>query len=134
MNLELIKGSIPQPFVDPRKGVNIPALCEALQLDRAQLPKASGASKQSIAYHFKEHRCVRLRKDELGGFIRKLILFHALVTAVIGKDAPRKDVIKWVHSPNKALGLKSPADLIYEKRLDGLIEKLKDILFAAQGA
>ena len=132
--MNLINGSIPQPFVDPLKGVNIPALCEALELDRTQLAKASGASKQSIAHYFKLPRYVKPRKDDLSEFIGKLLRFHALLTAAIGKEASKEDVREWMHSPNVALEFKRPVDLICEKQIGILIKKLEDILFSAQGA
>ena len=134
MRYDIISGQVQSPFISSSGEINVQALCKGLDIDRAMLPGAIGVKRQTIAAYFdQEDLFIKLRKAETREFFTKLNMVYVLVQSVMGKKAKKKDIMKWFHSPNKALKMKSPWDLVLEKQVDLLIKKLMDVATAAQG-
>jgi len=134
MNLDLITGQVSSPFTRPSGEINVQGLCSVLQIDRAELPKAIGVTRQTVSNYFtRDVGYIKLRRHEARDFFTKLNQVYVLINTVMDEDATNESIVEWFHAPNRALRMKSPRDLVYEKKLDVLIKKLMDVLNAAQG-
>lgn len=135
MSTELVTGHITPTFSRPNGEIDVKGLCGALEIERARLPDVIGVKRQTVAHYFrKDADFIKLRRSEAQEFFKKLAHIYVLIRAVMDENASEEDIVRWFHAPNKALTMKSPRDLVYEKKLDVLIQKLMDVLTAAQGA
>lgn len=134
MSTDVISGQMQTPFTNPSGEIDVQGLCSVLELDRSDLPKASGLTRQTISRYFrKDTRHIKLRRHEAIDFFTKLHQVYVLIRAAMGEDVTNERIVEWFHAPNRSLGMKSPRDLVIEKKLDVLIKKLMDVLNAAQG-
>lgn len=135
MNPALKETMLPASGLSDATGaVNIKALSRELDLEPPMLMKALGASRQTIHHYFDgPARLIRTRDPKQREFWMKLDYVFTLLLALTDKrDRPRA-IREWLHSPNKALEMRRPVDLVYSGDLDTLIKKLMDVLNAAQG-
>ncbi len=127
-------GMVASPFKNSDGEINVKGLCKAIQIERARLPGIVGLTKQAIAHYFEQGvDFVRLRNQESLDFFQKLNKVYILVRAIQGKKISEEKIRAWFHAPNRALEMKSPVELVYERNLDALIEKLMDVITAAHG-
>lgn len=135
MNPALKETMLPASGLSTATGaVNIKALSRELGLEPRMLTKALGASRQTIHHYFDgPARLISTRDAKQREFWKKLDhVFTLLLSLTDKRDRPRA-IREWLHSPNRALDMKRPIDLVYSGELDTLIKKLMDVLNAAQG-
>ena len=133
-NLMVVKKST-LSFNRPNGEINIKGLCHTLGVDKAKLPQVIGTNRQTVSYYFsKEVNFIKLRAAKIQTFFYNLNLVYELIRATMDKDVTKKQIVGWFVTPNRALEMKSPIELIYTKKIDVLIRKLKDVLYASHGA
>ena len=123
------------PFVDAKGAVDVKGLSSLLQFDQATMAKTLGVSRQAVSQQLaKKEKFVRPRSQSTQRFLFELNQVLALLRALTDPATSTAEMRRWLHSPNKALGLKRPVDLIKQRKLAPLKEALMDALTAAQGA
>jgi predicted transcriptional regulator len=120
-------------YRNDKGGIDVKGLCEAIDLDQATLAKVLDTSRQSVSQYFKSGRHVRIRDDEQREFLEKLDRVFTLLRALTDPSKSREEIQTWFRSPNRALGMERPIDLVLRRDLDPLIRKLMDVLNASHG-
>ncbi len=134
MSVDVITGQEASGYKRPGGEINVKGLCTTLRVETAALPRAIGISRQTVSNYFKPNASyLKLRHQATREFFFKLNHVYVLIKALMDEDTPDERIVEWFHSPNRALEMKSPKDLVYENKLDVLIKKLMDVLTAAQG-
>ena len=124
----------PSRFTDEGGRVDIPGLAQEVGLDQATLAATLGSSRQSISHHFRTTGRFRAsRNKERRKFWLKLDHVLTLLQALTDRDQPREEIRRWFWSPNRALDLARPIDLVKRRELDRLIRMLMDVLNASHG-
>lgn len=122
------------PFRGPNGGVDISGLCSLLQFDQATLARALGVSRQAVSQQLRrKEQFVQPRSKAARQFWDELNQVVALLYALTDDSNNEEEIRLWLSSPNKALGLKRPVDLIKERELAPLREALMDAFTAAHG-
>ena len=122
------------PFVDAKGGVDVKGLHSLLEFDQATMAKTLGVSRQAVSQQLqKKARFVRPRTESTRKFLHELNQVIALLRALTDPATSEAEMRRWLHSPNRALGLKRPVDLIKQRKLGPLREALMDALTAAHG-
>lgn len=140
-SVNVIKGQVFSTFVRPDEGVDVYALCTAIELDRTKLPKMIGVKRQSVSNYYNRgsrDRFIKFRAVKRRAIFLEIDRVYNLVSELIDlesadRKAKKEQISKWFHAPNKALGMRRPIDYVYEKKSNILIKKLTDALTAAQG-
>ena len=120
-------------FRDEKGGVDVKGLCELMDLDGAALSKVLDASRQSVSQYFKKRGHVQLRDEKQRMFLAKLDHVCTLLKALTDPTRTKKEIRAWFRSPNRALRMERPIDLVMRRDLDPLVRVLMDVLNAAHG-
>lgn len=107
-------------------------LCIAMGIDYMRLMKLLGMIEKKVEVGMIHYMPTELR-PQAEEFFEKLEELFNLMLAAIGDKKTPTEFIDWFKLPNKELKGASPLDKIYELNVDILLNKFKDILFAAQG-
>jgi|NGEPerStandDraft_6_1074524.scaffolds.fasta_scaffold56021_2 uncharacterized protein (DUF2384 family) len=119
---------------DATGAVNIKTLSQKLDLEPAMLVETLGTNRQTVHHYMSgPARKIRTRDPRQREFWVKLDQVFTLLLALTDKHDKPASIRKWLNSPNRAMEMKKPIDLIYKGQLDTLIKKLMDVLTAAQG-
>ena len=125
---------VPSRFSDERGRVDVAGLAEEIGLDQATLVKTLGTSRQTLANQFgKAGRFTALRNREQREFWIKLDRMLTLLQALTDGERSREEIRRWFRSPNRALAMERPIDLVQRRELERLIQLLMDVLNAGQG-
>lgn len=135
MDPALLDEMLPRsPFRGPQGGVDINGLCSLLQFDQSALARTLGISRQAVSQQLRSKRkFIRPRSKDTQKFWDDLNEVIALLLALTDASNSEEEIRLWLASPNKALDLKRPIDLIKERKLAPLREVLMDALTAAHG-
>jgi len=128
----------PSPYRGSKGGVDINGLYGLLDVDQTTLAKALGVSRQAVSQQLgnkqrNKQRFVRPKSPDVRKFWNDLNEVVALLLALIDGNNKEEEIRLWLHSPNKALGLKRPIDLVIARNLTPLKKALMDAFTAAHG-
>jgi uncharacterized protein (DUF2384 family) len=122
------------PFRGPKGGVDINGLCSLLQFDQATLARTLGVSRQAVSQQLRRKaQYVQPRSEAVRVFWDELNQVVALLYALTDGTNNEDEIRLWLYSPNKALNLERPIDLIKRRKLEPLREALMDAFTAAHG-
>jgi len=122
------------PFIASDGGINIKDLAKALNIDQATVASASGSSRQIVSQHFKaKNKFIKIRNKNAHDFWAKLNQIYTLLLGLTDSERSSSEIKEWFNSPNQALNMERPIDLIRRNEHDILIKKLMDIINAAHG-
>ena len=120
-------------FRDEKGGVDVRGLFELMDLDGAALSKVLDASRQSVSQYLRKRGHVQLRDEKQRMFLVKLDHVCTLLKALTDPTRTKKEIRAWFRSPNRALRMERPIDLVMRRNLDPLVRVLTDVLNAAHG-
>ena len=124
----------PSPYRGSKGGVDIQGLFELLAVDQSTLAKALGVSRQAVSQQLaSKQRFVRPKSADVRKFWDDLNDVVALLLALTDGNNKEEEVRLWLRSPNKALGLDRPIDLVIARNLEPLKTALMDAFIAAHG-
>lgn len=122
------------PFIASDGGINIKDLAKALNIDQATVASASGASRQIVSQHFNaKNKFVKIRNKKAHEFWTKSNQIYTLLLGLTDGEHSHSEIKEWLNSPNQALDMERPIDLVRRNKHDILIKKLMDIINAAHG-
>jgi hypothetical protein len=122
------------PYIALDGGINIKGIAKVLKLDQSIVVSATGASRQVVSQHFNtSKRSIKLRDKKSYEFWVKMNQMYTLLLALTEGENSKSDIREWFNSPNIALDMERPIDLVRRGKLDIIIKKLMDIINAAHG-
>ena len=122
------------PYRGPQGGADLSGLCTLLEFDQSTLAKTLGVSRQAVSQQLKSKRhFVRPKTLAAREFLDELNDVVALLLALTDGSNSDEEIRLWLRSPNKALGLKAPIDLVKARNLAPLKRALMDAITAAHG-
>jgi uncharacterized protein (DUF2384 family) len=122
------------PYIASDGGINIKGIAKALNMDQSTVVSATGASRQVVSQHFNTRkRSIKLRDKNSIEFWVKLNQMYTLLLGLTDSENSKAEIRTWFNSPNLALDMERPIDLVRQRKLDHIIKKLMDILNAAHG-
>ncbi len=122
------------PFINADGGMNIKGFAKALNIDQATVVSASGTSRQIVSQHFNARKkFIKIRNKKLYEFWKKLDQIYTLLLGLTDSESSISEIQEWFNSPNKALDMERPIDLVRRNEHDIIITKLMDIINAAHG-
>ena len=124
----------PSPFFASDGGINVKDLAEIIKLDQKTVVSASGVSRQVASQQFNtKKKFIKIRSKKANEFWVKLNQIYSLLMALIDDENPSTKIREWFNSPNIALSMERPIDLVRKGDLDTIIKKLMDIFTSAHG-
>ncbi len=122
------------PYRGAKGGVDINGLCSLLEVDQTTLARTLGVSRQAVSQQLKsKQKFLRPRSPDVRKFWDELNEVVALLLALTDGSNTEEEIRLWLRSPNKALGLKRPIDLVMARDLAPLKTALMDAFTAAHG-
>ncbi len=122
------------PYINSEGGINIKAFAKVLNIDQATVVSASGISRQVVSQHFtNKKKFVKVRNKQAYEFWKKLNQIYALLLGLTDSESSTSEIQEWFNSPNMALDMERPIDLVRRNKHDIIIKKLMDIINAAHG-
>ncbi len=122
------------PFINLDGGMNIKGFAKVLNIDQATVVSASGTSRQIVSQHFNaKKKFIRVRNKKIYEFWKKLDQIYTLLLGLTDSESSSSEIREWLNSPNKALDMERPIDLVRRNEHDIIIKKLMDIVNAAHG-
>ena len=82
----------------------------------------------------KAGRFTALRNREQREFWTKLDRVLTLLQALTDGERSQEEIRRWFRSPNRALAMERPIDLVQRREFERLIQLLMDVLNAGQGS
>ena len=122
------------PYINSEGGINIKAFAKVLNIDQATVVSASGTSRQVVSQHFKtKKKFIKVRNNQAYEFWKKLNQIYTLLLGLTDSESSTSEIQEWFNSPNMALDMERPIDLVRRNEHDVIIRKLIDIINAAHG-